>query len=63
MIHSILEPANIHYKSGYGIDEDDIEYNTSIYDYEWNGIDLEIALGKIKYTYSKYLRLALEFLR
>ena len=54
MIHSILEPANIHYKSGYGIDEDYIEYNTSIYDYEWNGIDLEIALGKIKYTYSKY---------
>ncbi len=54
MIHSILEPTNIHYKSGYGIDEDDIEYNTSIYDYEWNGIEMEIALGKIKYTYSKY---------
>ena len=54
MIHSILEPKNIHYKSGYGIDEDDIEYNTSIYDYEWNGIETEIALGKIKYTYSKY---------
>lgn len=54
MIPSIFEPKNIQYKSNYSIDPEDIEYNTSIYDYEWNGIDIEIALGKIKYTYSKY---------
>ena len=54
MILSQLEPKNIQYKSGYGIDNDDIDYDTSVYDYEWNGINIEIALGKIKYTYSKY---------
>lgn len=54
MIPSIFEPKNIQYKSNYIIDPEDIEYSTSIYDYEWNGMDIEIALGKIKYTYSKY---------
>lgn len=54
MIPSILEPTNIQYKSSYGIDDEDIEYNTSIYDYDWNGMNIEIALGKIKYTYSKH---------
>jgi len=54
MILSKLEPKNIQYKSGYGIDSDDIDYDTSVYDYVWNGINIEIALGKIKYTYSKY---------
>ena len=54
MVKSLYEPVHIHYENGYGIDKDDIEYDASIYDYEWNGIDIEIALGKIKYTYSKY---------
>ena len=54
MIESRFEPKNIQYKSGYGIDNDDIDYDTSVYDYTWNGTDIEIALGKIKYTYSKY---------
>ena len=54
MIESLFEPKNIQYKSGYGIDNDDIDYDTSVYDYTWNGMDFEIALGKIKYTYSKY---------
>lgn len=54
MIKSQLEPELIEYKSQYSIDIDDIDYDTSVYDYDIDGLTIEIALGKIKYTYSKH---------
>lgn len=54
MIKSILEPEKISYKSSYGIDEEDIDYDANIYDYKFHNISIEIALGKIKYTNSKH---------
>ena len=54
MIKSILEPEKINYKSSYGIDEEDIDYDANIYDYKFNNISVEIALGKIKYTNSQH---------
>lgn len=54
MIKSILEPEKISYKSSYGIDEEDIDYDANIYDYKFHNISFEIALGKIKYTNSKH---------
>lgn len=54
MIKSILEPDKINYKSSYGIDEEDIDYDANIYDYNFNNISIEIALGKIKYTNSQH---------
>ena len=52
MLKSKLEPDLVEYKSHYGIDNDDIDYDTSVYDYDMDGITVEIALGKIKYTYA-----------
>jgi len=54
MIQSKINPDSVSYKSYYGIDSDDIDYDANIYDYELNKIHFEIALGKIKYTYSNY---------
>jgi len=51
---SVLEIDNISYTKKYSIDEDDIDYDTSVYSYEHDGVDFEIALGKFKYTYTKY---------
>ena len=48
MIHSILEPANIHYKSGYGIDEDDIEEED---DEDFQSIDEEQLLSFLNEYY------------
>ena len=48
---SVLEADNINYKKKYSIDEEDIDYDTIIYNYEHDGVELEIALGKLKYTY------------
>ena len=52
MLKSKFEPELVEYKTHYGIDNDDIDYDTSVYDYDMNGIIIEIALGKIKYTFS-----------
>ena len=52
MLKSKFEPELVEYKTHYGIDNDDIDYDTSVYNYDMNGTILEIALGKIKYTFS-----------
>ena len=52
MLKSNFEPELVEYKTHYGIDNDDIDYDTSVYVYDMNGIVIEIALGKIKYTFS-----------
>jgi len=51
MLKSNFEPELVEYKTHYGIDNDDIDYDTSVYVYDMNGIVIEIALGKIKYTF------------
>lgn len=53
MVNSIINPKNINYSEHKKIDNDDIEFSTSVYDYSIYNIDFEIALGKEKYTYSK----------
>ena len=54
MLKSKFEPDLVQYKSQYSIDTDDIDYDTSVYDYEKDGTTNEIALGKLKYTYAKH---------
>jgi hypothetical protein len=54
MVKSRINPENINYKEDRTIDEEDIGTEASIYEYEYNKINIIIALGKEKYTYSKY---------
>jgi hypothetical protein len=55
MVKSKLRPENIEYKEIKTIDEEDIGQEASLYEYESKtGITIVIALGKEKYTYSKY---------
>jgi protein-tyrosine-phosphatase len=55
MVKSKLRPDNIEYKEIKDIDEEDVGLEASLYEYETKyGITIVIALGKEKYTYSKY---------
>jgi len=55
MVKSLLKPDNIEYKETREIDDEDIGIEASLYEYETEyGITIIIALGKEKYTYSKY---------
>jgi len=54
MVKSRLYPQNINYDEFRSIDKDDIDYSTTIYDYQMANLPIEIALGKEKHTYSKY---------
>ena len=55
MVHSKLRTDIINYKEIKTIDEEDIGQEASLYEYETKtGITIVIALGKEKYTYSKY---------
>ena len=56
MVKSIIYP-DIIYKEDVLIDDEDIGYDTTMYDYSIYGISIIIVLGKAKYTYannSKY---------
>lgn len=52
MVKSILRPDDINYKETKNIDEEDIDYSSSLYEYPIFDIHLTIALGKEKYTYA-----------
>jgi predicted NAD-dependent protein-ADP-ribosyltransferase YbiA (DUF1768 family) len=55
MVKSKLRPEDITYKEARNIDEEDIGKEASLYEYELkSGKTIIIALGKEKYTYSKY---------
>jgi hypothetical protein len=54
MVKSRINPENINYKEDRRIDEEDIGTEASLYEYEYNKLNIVIALGKEKYTYSKY---------
>ena len=53
MVQSKLN-SDVVYKENTNIDDEDIGYAATLYEYTMFGISLVIALGKIKYTYSKY---------
>lgn len=53
MVKSIINPTNINYSEDTTIDDIDDDFQTTIYDYSVYNLDIEIALGKDKYTYSK----------
>ncbi len=52
MVKSVINPTNIDYSDDTKFDNDDIHFSTTIYDYSIYGLDIEIALGKEKYSYS-----------
>lgn len=54
MVKSILNPTSINYSEDKEIDMEDIGYSTLIYEYELYKKNVEIAVGKIKHSYSKY---------
>lgn len=54
MVKSRLYPQYINYDEFRSIDKDDVDYSTTIYDYQMANRTIEIALGKEKHTYSKY---------
>jgi predicted NAD-dependent protein-ADP-ribosyltransferase YbiA (DUF1768 family) len=54
MVKSKIDPKNIDYKEEKELEDDD-EYHASIrYNYTLYKMKIEIVLGKIRYTYSKY---------
>lgn len=54
MVKSQLSPENIDYKELRTIDDEDVGIEVSLYELPFEGRNLIIALGKEKYTYSKY---------
>lgn len=54
MVKSKLHSRYINYDEFRSIDKDDIDYSTTIYDYQMANQTIEIALGKEKHTYSKH---------
>ena len=51
---SKLNSININYSESKDMDPEDIGYDSTLYEYELFGIPIQIALGKEKYTYSRY---------
>lgn len=54
MVKSILRPNDINYKETKNMDDEDIDYASTLYEYPLYGHNLTIALGKEKYTYSSH---------
>jgi len=55
MVKSILMPENVNYEEIKIIDDEDIGAESTLYEYEpYSDVTIVIALGKEKYTYSKY---------
>lgn len=52
MVRSIISPDHVNYNEKRGLDQDDLDYSTNVYDYKFSDLALEIALGKEKFTYS-----------
>jgi len=54
MVKSIIDPELINYNESKEIDDDDLYYASTRYNYRLFKNKIEIVLGKIRYTYSKY---------
>jgi len=54
MVSSQILKDKIQYKESRQVDEEDIGYNSSVYDYEIHDTDIEIVLGKEKHNYTDF---------
>ena len=54
MVKSKIDPTNINYNEEKIVDDDDVYYVSTRYNYTLHKMKIEIVLGKIRYTYSKY---------
>jgi predicted NAD-dependent protein-ADP-ribosyltransferase YbiA (DUF1768 family) len=54
MVKSVIDPKNINYNESKNVDDDDLYYASTRYNYTLYKKKIEIVLGKIRYTYSKY---------
>lgn len=54
MVKSKIDPKNIDYSEEKTVDDDDLYHASSRYNYTLHKMKIEIVLGKIRYTYSKY---------
>jgi len=54
MVSSKILKEKIQYKESRRVDEEDIGYNSSVYDYEVNDKAIEIVLGKEKHNYTDF---------
>jgi len=54
MVKSKIDPTNIDYLEEKTVDDDDLYHASTRYNYTLHKMKIEIVLGKIRYTYSKY---------
>jgi predicted NAD-dependent protein-ADP-ribosyltransferase YbiA (DUF1768 family) len=54
MVKSKINPTNIDYSEEKTVDDDDLYHASTRYNYTLHKMKIEIVLGKIRYTYSKY---------
>jgi hypothetical protein len=54
MVKSIINPENINYKEVKDLDDEDLGFAASLYEYSIYNLTLTLALGKEKYTYSNH---------
>ena len=54
MVKSKIDPKNIDYSEEKVVDDDDLYHASTRYNYTLHKMKIEIVLGKIRYTYSKY---------
>ena len=54
MVKSKLNPDKVHYEESKELEDEDIEYSSPLYDYSFHGMNIIIALGKQRHTFSRY---------
>jgi len=54
MVKSKINPDKVHYEESKDLDKEDIEYSSPLYDYLFNGLNIVIALGRQRHTFSRY---------
>lgn len=54
MVKSSINPESVDYKENREIDDEDIGFASSLYQYEMYDKNIEMALGKAKYTFANY---------
>jgi len=54
MVKSKINPEKVNYEESKGVDDEDIEYSSPLYDYSFDNLIITIALGKQRHTFSRY---------
>jgi len=54
MVKSKINPENVHYEESKDLEDEDLEYSSPLYDYSFHGLNIVIALGKQRHTFSRY---------